>query len=436
MKKIINAHICQIVNNQVAPVYGDLIFDENIIDIITTNSKQESYTIDEVYDACGRVLTIPNINSHDHIYSRIAKGLTIHGPMDNFLFILQNLWWKFDLLLDHKMIKACTQYAFSESIKNGVTYIFDHHASPNSTIGSLSVIADTVQDFGLRANLCFEISDRNGNELSSNALKESKEFLKKTNANIKTLLGMHASFTIDDATLQEVSEIVSSNEMGIHIHLCEDKLDREESLYKYKTTPVERLENFGLLNDKSILAHGNHLSQQDYKTIKKYGSSIVYNPESNLNNNVGVADYLSVPKDIPILCGTDGMHANVAKSLKQLFLFARSQGNSFEDCFNWITKIYFDQLNFVKKYFPDFSNLQKGDRADFILWDYIPPTPFNKENFWGHYIYAVLESNVKTVIQDGEYLLKDFELLNHDEGKISKEIKTEGNRLSNLFNNS
>ncbi len=145
---------------------------------------------------------------------------------------------------------------------------------------------------------------------------------------------------------------------------------------------------FGLLNDKSILAHGIHLTDEDYQSIENSGSAIVYNVDSNLNNAVGLPEFSRTPLNIPILTGTDGMNSNPARTFKQLFLFARHQGMTFEQSFNWIKKIYFDQQNFIKKYFSDFPTLNIKDRADLIIWDYIPPTPIMKENFWGHFIYG------------------------------------------------
>ncbi len=99
----------------------------------------------QIINAGGRVVTIPMINFHDHFYSRLAKGLPLKGSMENFEEILQNLWWKLDLALDEEMIRASAQMAALESIRNGVTYIFDHHSSPKSANGSLEIIADVLQ---------------------------------------------------------------------------------------------------------------------------------------------------------------------------------------------------------------------------------------------------------------------------------------------------
>jgi cytosine/adenosine deaminase-related metal-dependent hydrolase len=439
--KIINGWICQVSGNSINPVFGDLIIENQKIRQIEKKDfddymrhPKKSKNGKDVLNAEGRAITLPLVNFHEHFYSRLAKGLNISGPTDNFLHILENLWWKLDMTLDKEMIRASVQMGALESIRNGVTYTFDHHASPAYTKGSLAVIAETLSDFNIRGVLCFETSDRNGPQKAQEALIENTDFyLSHCGENLKAMLGLHASFTVSDQILQESAKIVEKHNLGIHIHLCEGKADQELSLADFKSSPVSRLQKFGLINNKSILAHGIHLNSDDYETIAHFGSAIAYNPDSNLNNAVGLATFNKTPVEIPILSGTDGMHANPACSLKQLFLLHRHQGNSFETTFPWFQKIYFDQLHFVKRYFADFSELQTGNRADFVIWDYVPPTPFSADNFWGHYIYGILERPAQHVVHNGQFLMRDYQILNIDEMEISANIYKHGKRLFEGF---
>jgi cytosine/adenosine deaminase-related metal-dependent hydrolase len=435
--RIVNAWICQINNGSINPVFGDLLInDGRIKEIIPVDLKevQETKAGKDDIDARGRVITVPNINFHDHFYSRLAKGLTIKGETNNFHNILKNLWWKLDLILDNEMIKASAQMAGLESIRNGTTYIFDHHSSPNTAEGSLGIIADTLNQFGIRGVLCFETTDRNGKKLADGGLAENQTFLKNiTDENIKGMLGLHASFTLEDDSLKNAASSLKEHDIGVHIHLCEDKVDREISLKEFNNLPVERLQQFGLLNDRSILAHGIHLTEDEFRAIKKSGSAFAYNPDSNLNNAVGLPDFTHIPKGIPLLAGTDGMNSNPVRSLKQLFLLSRYKGMSFDEAFNWIVKIYFDQLIFVGKYFPDFPTLNVNDRADFVIWNYIPPTPFTSDNFWGHYVYGILERPIHSVVQAGRVLMNDFRIT-FDESEINKNIVEQGTRLYDKFN--
>jgi len=431
---ITNAWICQISGQKILPVFGDIIISEGSISDIRKKDFKEfisqlQQNSDESINAGGRVITVPMINFHDHFYSRLAKGLPIKGSIENFSLILQNLWWKLDLALDSEMIQASAQMAALESIRNGVTYIFDHHSSPNSAKGSLKIIADVLREMGLRGVLCFETTDRYGKSFSENGISENINFIKNSTDNdLKAMLGLHASFTLNDDTLKKASELVKELGLGIHIHLCEDKVDPKESIAKYRNLPSNRLIKFSLLNDKSILAHGIHLINESYYSIANTGSAIVYNIDSNLNNAVGLPELSHAPLKIPILTGTDGMNSNPARTIKQLFLLARHQGMTFEDSFNLIRKVYFDQLNFIQKYFPDFTSLNTKDRADLIIWDYVPPTPFMEEKFWEHFIYGILDRPIHSVIQNGNVLMNDFKI-SIDDLAYQRNIVEQGNRL-------
>ena len=105
---------------------------------------------------------------------------------------------------------------------------------------------------------------------------------------------------------------------------------------------------------------------------------------------------------------------------------------SFDESFSLIKRIYFNQINFVQKFFPDFTSLNINNRADLILWDYIPPTPISKDNFWGHYIYGIIERPVHSVIQKGRLFLKEF-TLQFDDTEYNKNITQQGYRLYNKF---
>jgi len=434
-QSIENAWICSVIENEIIPFFGDIIIGNRKISKIRPKNFQ-SYlkNPDKVnknsFNAYGRVVTIPLVNFHDHIYSRLAKGLPLTGKFDNFQNVLKNLWWKLDRALDMEMIIASAQMAALESIRNGVTYIFDHHSSQTEITGSLRAIKNVLSDFNLRGVLCFESTERNGFNNALKGLSENKEFYSfQMNEDFHAMLGLHASFTLSDDLLLESKKLMKSD-WGIHIHVAEDESDNRLSVEYTGSLPVRRLKKFKLMNDKSILVHGVHLKERDYIRISEAESAIAFCPDSNMNNSVGLPQFGNIPKSIPLLAGTDGMHANIARSLKQLFLIFRDQGISGDQATALIKKIYFDQVGFAKKYFPDFATLNENDRADLIVWDYVPPTPMSKENFWGHFIFGMLEYPVHSVMQNGYFLMKEFQLDDVDENKIKNEIYVQGERLA------
>jgi cytosine/adenosine deaminase-related metal-dependent hydrolase len=381
-------------------------------------------------DAGGRAVTPPLVNFHEHLYSRLARGWDPGRPLDSFRRVLQNLWWRLDRELDLDMVDASAGLGAVEAIRAGVSVVFDHHASPGCRTGSLETIGRRLVAAGLASVLCFETSDRYGPEGVQAALEENSRFMKAhQGGQLRGLLGLHAPFTLSDPTLREAEELVRSLGCGIHIHLAEDPSDAEHSAAHYGLPPAERLRSFGLLNPASILAHAIHLDGEDRAAIESGGAAVAYNPDSNLNNAVGLPQLAALPEAVPVLCGTDGMHADPGRTLKQLFLLARHQGNLPGEAFALAHKVFFDQLAFVRRFFPDHPALNAGERADLVVWEYRPATPFTAENFWGHYLYGVLESRPAVVARGARALLYQGRVLSLDEEAVAAAAALQGERL-------
>ena len=140
----------------------------------------KTYANAELIDAHNGLIMPGFINAHHHIYSALARGLSLPGPAPtNFGEILEGLWFYLDNKLTAPDVKASALLTYLGCIENGVTTIFDHHASYGETANSLSVIADVAKQFGVRSCLCYEVSDRNGVDQMKAAVAENVRFGKE-----------------------------------------------------------------------------------------------------------------------------------------------------------------------------------------------------------------------------------------------------------------
>ena len=132
-------------------------------------------------DAKGGVIMPALINAHTHIYSALARGLSIVGNNPtNFYEVLDGTWWAIDRKLTLAGTKASADALYIDCIKQGVTTIFDHHASYCEIPGSLFKIAESAKEFGVRSCLCYEVSDRDGEEKCLQGIQENADFDGKT----------------------------------------------------------------------------------------------------------------------------------------------------------------------------------------------------------------------------------------------------------------
>ena len=368
----------------------------------SNNSKKQ---VEQTIDCSGMFVTKSFAIGHHHIYSALAKGMPApkKNP-SNFNEILKYIWWTLDKSLDADSIRASAYVSAIEAAKSGSTFIIDHHASPNHIEGSLDIIEKAFDDVGLGHLLCYEITDRDGQEKAEQGLAETERYLKKNQA----LVGLHASFTVGDESMKKAADLSEKYNTGVHIHAAEDKYDEEHSQKYYGKSVIERLNDFGMLNSsKSIIGHTLHIDQNERKLLKNSPAWIVQNTESNLNNNVGFFNSQGLSNRIMI--GTDGMHGDMLRSAQAAF-FA---GQPFDSI---------DFLGVYKRFRNVHSYLQQNKFAadgdnNLVVLDYPTGTPLTKENFLGHFVFGLRAAHVKHLISQGEIIVTNriIQKINEDE---------------------
>ena len=377
----------------------------------------------KIIDVEGRVGFHGLTNFHHHIYSQLSKGMPVSGDFSNFVKILENMWWKLDKVLFKEAVEYSTSIAALDCIKNGVTTVFDHHASFDFIKGSLSTMGDILEKFGLDNVMCFETSDRNGEAVLMESVEENIDYINKikNNSKRKAMFGLHAPFTLSDKSLKIIREKTPEN-TGFHYHLAEDIADVKASLEINKIDIVDRMIGFDMVNSKTILGHCNHLTSEQFSKLDKFGPAIAHNPESNMNNAVGAVNYKLFEKmeNIKFIPGTDGMSANVLKSMKTAFLLYRHNNKNSEIGFELFDRMLRNSAQFMETYFPGSWNMNSGSVANITVFDYIPYTPLTLDNFMGHLIYGITETRPYTVIKE-KLLLSEGKITFADEAEICRQ---------------
>ncbi len=390
----------------------DLIIDGNRI-IDKGENIIKNYPKCEVIKS-QKIVTTGMVCAHNHIYSALARGLNIKlKKSKDFVQILENLWWVLDRALDKEMIEASAQVSAIEAIRSGVTTIIDHHSSPNFIEGSLNIIKNSFEKIGLRSILAYETTDRNGKAKIQEALDENKNFAKmiddekkeKGDTLTQASIGAHAPFTLSDSTLKELSNICQLTNRGLHIHVSEDRFDPVYNRYIFKDDPIKRLEKFNLLNDKTLIVHGVHISEEEIDIINKNNVFLIHNPRSNMNNNVGYNNLLEKYKLVAL--GTDGINHDMLSELKVAYF--KNRDNSMQMNINEFIKMLDNGNLILNRYFGEkkFGKIEKDYIADLTIWDYKSPTPITKDNIAAHFIFGLNSMDVDTVIINGNVVLKD-----------------------------
>ena len=416
---------------------GAVVLDGEMVKEVGTLAEMKAkYPDAEFVDARGGVIMPGLINVHTHIYSGLARGLSIDGfNPTNFFEVLDGQWWYIDRHLTLKGTRASADALYMDCIKQGVTTIFDHHASYAEIPGSLFAIADSAKKFGIRSCLCYEVSDRDGEEKCLQAIQENADFITYCEKNpsdmLAAMFGGHALFTISDKTFDRMVE-ANNGRTGFHIHVSEGMNDVYDSLQNYGRRPVQRLQDHDILGPKTILGHCIHVNTAEMEIIQATGTMTVNNPESNMGNAVGCSPILQLMKrGITVGLGTDAYTNDMLESIKVALTIQRH--NACLPNVGWceVTDMLFKNNPIIgEKYFGvPLGKLSPGAAADVIVMDYKPFTPFSDENIDGHMLFGMTGRQCQTTICNGKLLMKDRELVGIDEEAINAHILEESKKL-------
>jgi putative selenium metabolism protein SsnA len=394
-------------------------------------------------DCSGRLILPGFINIHTHLYSTFARGLHTITPAADFTGVLKNLWWKLDRALT---VDACYYSAIPvllEAIRCGTTTIVDHHASPLAVRGSLDALQRALKDTGMRGCLCYEVSDRDGEKVAEEGIEENAGFLaacaKNDGGMLSGLFGLHASFTLSDKTLERAVTAARSSGAGFHTHVAEARADQETTHWLSGSRVVERLHRTGVLGERTIAAHAVHVNDAEMDLLASTGTVVAHNPQSNMNNAVGIADLEALRSHgVVVGLGTDAMTHDMRQELRAGLWAQRLKQESPSAGFTALTEALW-QVNPMmagRLFGAPVGTMAPGAAADLIALEYDPATPLTNDSLPGHLVFGITSAQVDTTIIGGRVVMHQRKLrLDLDEKEVMAKVRETASevwgRLSN-----
>jgi putative selenium metabolism protein SsnA len=410
--------------NRVLPGWGIYIADGKIADLGPDADLRKRYPDAPLLDARGQLVLPGNICAHTHFYGAFSRGMAIPGDAPaNFSQILEKLWWPLDKSLTEDDVRYSALLCLVDAVRHGTTTLIDHHASPNFIDGSLDVIADAVEQAGVRASLCYEVTDRDGPEKAKAGIAENARFINKDKSPLLgAAFGLHAALTLSDETLDLCCSAVGE-EVGFHTHLSESKDDGIAVQEKAGMRPVHWLRKHGILGPHSIAAHCIHVDESEMDTLAETKTWVTHQPRSNMNNAVGVSPVEQMlGKGIKVCLGNDGFSNAMWEEWKAAYLVHKLHNGDPRRMGGYtVTDMaIYNNAALANTFFPvEVGVLKPGAAADLMFVDYNPPTPLTDGNLPWHILFGFRDSMVTTTMVAGKLLMKDRELLTLDEKEIA-----------------
>jgi cytosine/adenosine deaminase-related metal-dependent hydrolase len=246
------------------------------------------------------------------------------------------------------------------------------------------------------------------------------------------LFGMHALLTLGTPTLDRCAEIGHSLGAGFHVHAAEDEIDVTTTMERYGRGVMDRFLDFGIPGPKTIFVHGVQFESRELDLLRSTDSMLVNNPESNMNNGLGVAPILDMLKHgVLVGVGTDGMSSHMISQARAMYLHQRTYHRDPTVAFGEACDILLrNNREICNRLFREPRGvLATGQLADIIIPDYVPFTPLNAGTFFGHLLFGLSFTRVRTTISRGEVIVDDGRILHLDEDEIRAKCVERATRI-------
>jgi 5-methylthioadenosine/S-adenosylhomocysteine deaminase len=280
---------------------------------------------DETIEAAGAPLVAPLVNGHTHAAMTLFRGFGGDLPLMRWL---QEVVWPVEAKLEPEDVYWGVRLACAEMIRTGTTRFWDMYWHPGAT-------ARAVRDAGLRATIGGPLFDADGKTaaMQETALGDLEE-LAKFGPEIGSSLAPHSIYTVSEELLRWTAEEAAERDVCVQIHLSETEKEVSDCLEQHGLRPAAYLDRLGMLNERTVLAHGVWLDRAELELIAERGCTVVANPVANMKLAVGdVLPYLAAREaGVAIGLGTDGPGSNDSLDLlSDLKTFALAQRHASGD---------------------------------------------------------------------------------------------------------
>jgi cytosine/adenosine deaminase-related metal-dependent hydrolase len=297
----------------------------------------------EVVDARGCLLTPGFVNTHNHLYQWVTRGLAVDATLFEWLTTLYPVWAG----IDEHAVHVGASGALAQLARTGCTTSTDHHyVFPREGGDLLGAEITAAREVGLRFHPTrgsMDLGQRDGGlppdhvvEDRDAILAASEEAIDRWHdpspgAMLRIGLAPCSPFSVTGELMQEAAELARRRRVRLHTHLAETLDEEDFCRERFGCTPLEYVESLGWTGEDVWFAHAIHLDDAAVKKIGDTGTGVAHCPSSNARLGAGIARTRDLrDAGARVGLGVDGAASNEAGSLleevRHAVLFARAVG--------------------------------------------------------------------------------------------------------------
>ena len=385
-------------NNQIC----DVLIEKNRFSQISSHIDTIA---DTIIDGANHAILPAFYNTHTHAAMSILRGYGDNKPL--FRWLTEDIW-PIENQLTPEDIYVADKLAILEMIKSGTVFFSDMYFFPEATM-------QAINEMGIRAAVSIVEMDMFDPQRCKEKEQQTLKWLETPNPCpelITKTISCHAIYTVSEELFKWTATLAKENNLHLHIHACETAQEVQDSQSKYQASPIEKFADWGLLGEKTILAHAIHLSEHDISLIKQSGAYLASNPASNLKLVSGLFPFKKLYHELAdkITLGTDGASSNnnlsMLEEMKLLSFVGKWQA---QDAMTGFDKDIFTTAtrNGAQAFGLNAGIIAEGALADCILVNLNNPLMTPCYNLLSNMVYSADSSCITDVICNGKILMRN-----------------------------
>ncbi len=404
----------------------DVLIRDQRIEAVQPSGSLDRSQFDSVIDAAGLLVMPGLINCHAHVPMVLWRGLAEDASVDRWF---NDLMWPLENNLQPEDVYWGMLLGLIEQIECGVTAVADHYFH-------MTYAAQAVEQIGARALLAHAIFGSQGVGMVEETARFVADYQGAANGRIRTMLAPHSPYTCDDDFLRASVKAAQRLDVGIHTHVAETVGQTIASLRRRGMTAIQVLEHTGVLDVPTILAHVLGATPDDIRLMERHPVGIAHAVKTYLKLGMGTAPVLEfLAAGIPVGLASDGAVSNSTLNLWEtlrLMALTQKSRSGIGEAMPIPQALMVATHSSARVYGqPDeLGAVAPGYLADVILIDlggahhqplYNPPASL---------VYNLQAPDVRTVIIDGQIVMRDRQLLTIDKAEVFAQIRARMDRLA------
>jgi 5-methylthioadenosine/S-adenosylhomocysteine deaminase len=391
----------------------------DIVAVDTADRIAQRFTAPETIDATGQVVMPGLINTHTHapmvLYRGLADDLALMQWLQKYIFPAEAR------TVSPEFVRAGTRLAALEMIQSGTTayadmYYFEEEiAAATREAGIRGVLGQTI--------IQFPVPDA---RTPADGISRATTFIRqwKNDELITPAIAPHSMYTLDATTLKTIRSVADRERAPVIIHLAETADEVKVAHDKYKTTPTAFLESLGFWGERTLAAHGVHVTAADIRILARRGVAVSHNPESNMKLASGTAPVLGMQKaGVVVGLGTDGAASNndldMFEAMRQAALLHKLTSKD-PRALPAGTAIRMATIDGARALGleRELGSLEPGKRADLIAISMRTARQTPMYDPLSHLVYVTRGDDVQTMVVNGKIVMRNRKVLTMNEGVV------------------